>query len=190
MTRSEVARLIDGLHQAWYVGLVRYAARITGNLDLAQDIVQQSFCDLCSELLRGIRIDNPKAWTLVVVKRAVNKALYRDKDRGISFESIDSLDGEAAAALFPVLRVEAKMDLDDISRFFGCLSPREEEIILLRLEGCHYAEIAETLGVSRETVKTLLSRAMKKMQAASRAPEARSNVSLGKTDGRAPYTRQ
>jgi RNA polymerase sigma factor (sigma-70 family) len=190
MTRADVCRLIDGLHQSWYAGLVRYAARITGNLDLAQDLVQQSFCDLCSELLRGIRIDSPQAWTLVVVKRAINKALYRDRDRGISFESIDAMDSEAAAALFPVLRVEANGDLDDIARFLACLSPREEEVVLLRLEGCRYEEIARTLGISRETVKTLLARAMKKMQAVCRAPETRPGASPGKTDGRALYTRQ
>jgi len=166
MTHDDVARLINDLHTAWYSALVRYAARLTGSIEVAEDLVQNSFLALCDELLRGIKIHSPKAWTFRVVRRQVNRELYHNKDRGIAVESIDRFDTpDAAEAAFPVLWVDANDEPDELSRYLGYLSPREEEVILMRLEGYRYAEIAETLCVSRETVKTLLARAMKKIRA-------------------------
>jgi RNA polymerase sigma factor (sigma-70 family) len=52
----------------------------------------------------------------------------------------------------------------DVRNFLSVLSPREEEVLLLRLETLKYREIAEQLGISINTVNTLLARALRKLQ--------------------------
>ena len=56
--------------------------------------------------------------------------------------------------------------LVDIRNLLSVLSPREEEVLLLRLEALKYREIAEQLGISMNSVNTLLARALRKLQQA------------------------
>jgi RNA polymerase sigma factor (sigma-70 family) len=56
--------------------------------------------------------------------------------------------------------------LMDIRSLLSVLSPREEEVLLLRLEALKYREIADQLGISMNSVNTLLARALRKLQQA------------------------
>ena len=47
------------------------------------------------------------------------------------------------------------------------ITRREEEVLLLRLKALKYRRIAAQLGISPNSVKTLLARALRKMQRAS-----------------------
>jgi RNA polymerase sigma factor (sigma-70 family) len=58
--------------------------------------------------------------------------------------------------------------LMDIRGLLSVLSPREEEVLLLRIESLKYREIAEQLGISINSVNTLLARALRKLQQARR----------------------
>lgn len=54
----------------------------------------------------------------------------------------------------------------DLRSLLSVLSPREEEVLPLRLESLKYREIAEQLGISVNSVNTLLARALRKLQKA------------------------
>lgn len=54
----------------------------------------------------------------------------------------------------------------DVRSLLAVLSPREEEVLLLRLEAMKYREIADQLGISMNSVNTLLARALRKLQQA------------------------
>ena len=54
--------------------------------------------------------------------------------------------------------------LAEIRSLLSVLSPREEEVLLLRLEALKYREIADQLGISINSVNTLLARALRKLQ--------------------------
>jgi DNA-directed RNA polymerase specialized sigma24 family protein len=54
----------------------------------------------------------------------------------------------------------------DIRNLLSVLSPREEEVLMLRLEALKYREVAEQLGISLNSVNTLLARALRKLQRA------------------------
>src|SRR5207245_5433388 len=100
-------------------------------------------------------IEHPKAWTICVLRRAMNRQI---KDR-TPHEPLDELElaGETATEL---------SSLADIRSLLSVLSPREEEVLLLRLEALKYREIAEQLGISMNSVNTLLARALRKLQEA------------------------
>jgi len=164
VNRAEADQLINSLFEDWYASLVRYATRAGGSLAVAQDVVQESFLVLYRELLQGRKIENPRGWTLCVVRRELVRR-YREQARhGGPFQPLSGLADLADR------RAEDRLPEwqdDDVTRLFRVLTRREEEVLLLRLKSLKYRQIAAQLGISANSVKTLLARALRKMQRAS-----------------------
>lgn len=163
MSSAEASELVHSLFGCWYPTLVRYALRATGRRDAAEDIVQEAFMLLYKALRQGQGIDNPKGWTLCVVRRQIGKqrrTIGRDLYRHDSLDVLEYL---------PEGRQEPDLpepDPDEASQLLGLLSPREAEVLMLRMQAMKYREIAEHLGISPNSVNTLLARALRKMQKA------------------------
>lgn len=155
MNESDATDLVAALFDRWYMSLVRYAIRTTASYELAEDLAQDAFMQLYQALRAGKSIEHPKAWTICVLRRAMNKQL---KDRGLH-EQLDELD-------MPEEPAPEMSRLAEIRSLLSMLSPREEEVLLLRLEALKYREIADQLGISMNTVNTLLARALRKLQSA------------------------
>src|SRR3989442_128416 len=92
MNQEEASRLVSSLFESWYSSIVRYAVRSTGSLELAEDTVQESFLVLYRELRQGTKIENPKAWTLCVVRRQISKQMRSYGSKALLHESLDVLD--------------------------------------------------------------------------------------------------
>lgn len=155
MNENDATNLVTALFDRWHVSLVRYALRTTANYELAEDLAQDTFMQLYQALRTGKNIEHPKGWTICVLRRAMNRQM---KDQPIH-EPLDEL--EIVAETIPGVS-----DLTDISSLLSVLSPREEEVLLLRLEALKYREIAEQLGITTNSVNTLLARALRKLQEA------------------------
>ncbi len=159
MDREEASRLVTMLFDRWYSFLVRYATRSTGSFELAEDLAQDTFMQLYKALREGKTIEHPKAWTLCVLRRSlsrVTRIMSRDRELIEPFN-----EAELSRKVGP----EA-LSGDQIRHFLAVLTPREEEVLLLRLEALKYREIADQLGISMNSVNTLLSRALRKLQQA------------------------
>ena len=159
MNEQDATALVTELFSSWYLFLVRYAFRDTGSFDMAEDLAQETFCELYKSLRSGKTIDYPKAWTLCVLKREMNRKL---KDRSL-YDPLDELDFAGG----PTPGISA---VDDLQSLLHVLTRREAEVLLLRLEALKYREIADQLGISINSVNTLLSRALKKLQLATAGP--------------------
>ncbi len=116
---------------------------------------------LYRELADGKTIHNPKGWTLVVVKREIGKQHRSQRRQRDGLERMIAEDLHTATYRTP----EAD-PLDDLTRLFSVLSQREEEVLMLRLQAFGYEEIASQLEISRNSVKTLLARAFRKLRLA------------------------
>lgn len=160
MNRKQATELINGLFDSWYPTLLRHACRLTGSVEMAEDMVQETFLCLYRALARGTTIKNPRAWCLCVLRREIMRHLRR---RQHTFTLLDDLEGMAAGRVEPDY---AGFLFHDVLRFFDRLSAREEQVLLLRMESLKYSEIAEYLGISSNSVSTLLARALRKLQAA------------------------
>jgi len=158
MTRQEAARLIEELFSTWYPCLFRYLLRWAGSRELAEDIAQEAFVELYRQLARGREVGNLQAWTLCVARRQLERWLRREA-HGPLAQSLHVV--ELAPARIPPWEAA---ELGEITRLFAGLSRREEETLLLRLEGLKYREIAARLGISANSVSTHLVRALKKLR--------------------------
>lgn len=165
MERSEASRLVDGLFRSTYGICVRYAFRITGSLESSEDIAQQAFMMLYRSLRTGATVDNPRGWLFCVVRREIIRHEERERRHGGRFDELTEVQEPPDSLAFL-----SHAD-DELGQLLDVLSRRELEVILLRLDSLKYQEIASQLGISTNTVKTLLTRGLKKLQ---KAAEGRS----------------
>ncbi len=168
--RESAKQLVSGLFTDWYGPLVRYACRAGGSFDAAEDLVQAAFTDLYRALLEGASIGNPKGWTLCVVRRGIVDRLREQKRHGGAFLALSDAENTAGC------RVEAGFAVweeSDLGRLLAGLSAREEEVLLLRAQALKYRQIAAELKIGINSVKTLLARAIRKMQQTAASQPAR-----------------
>jgi RNA polymerase sigma-70 factor (ECF subfamily) len=174
MEFDEASRLIEGLLEDWGPSLARQAYRLTGCREASDDLVQEAFLALYQELRKGEQIENPRAWTLTVVRHHAAKRLRRMAARGEQLEAGSALDQ------VPAREMEPERGFDELADMLRVLSSREQEVLLLRLDSMKYREIAECLGIDDSSVATHLARAIRKLQAEVRARMA--GQSMGKVN--------
>jgi RNA polymerase sigma factor (sigma-70 family) len=155
MDETDATILVTGLFDRWYTQLIRYVVGATGGSDFAEDLVQDVFMQLYQILRSGKDIEHPKAWTLCVLRRAVIRQMQEQS----RFEQLDEI--EIAQNW-----LDEGTDASAIQNLLRLLSPREQEVLLLRLEAMKYREIADRLGISMNSVNTLLARALQKLHKA------------------------
>ena len=153
VNETDATDVVTALFDRWHTPLIRYAVRSMASFDLAEDLVQDAFMELYQALRAGKDIAHPKAWTLCVLRRAVSRQL-QSRDRHEQLSEFD---------LKRVCPNEG-VDVLVIQELLSLLSRREEEVLLLRLEAMKYREIADHLGISMNSVNTLLARALRKLQ--------------------------
>ena len=167
MDEIEATELVAALFERCYMQLVRYAVRSINDHDLAEDPVQDAFMELYGALRSGRCIHYPKAWTMCVLRRAVNRRVQVrfDQEQIEDYEHIPTLDHESDC-------------LSLIADYLCLLSRREEEVLLLRLEAMKYREIADQLGISMNSVNTILARALQKLKKVAAQNPVKESVDL------------
>ena len=88
-----------------------------------------------------------------------------DQEQIEDYEHIPTLDHESDC-------------LSLIADYLCLLSRREEEVLLLRLEAMKYREIADQLGISMNSVNTILARALQKLKKVAAQNPVKESVDL------------
>lgn len=146
----------EELFNANFERLYRYLDRLSGEPELAADLVQEAFVRLYR---RGSFPEAPEAWLLTVALNLFrNVKSTRTRRRGLltlfrgegAHSEPPPSPGEAAATEESRRRVRATIDR---------LPDRERRLLLLRAEGYSYRDIAVALELNEASVGTLLARA-------------------------------
>ncbi|MBI4601533.1 MAG: sigma-70 family RNA polymerase sigma factor [Planctomycetes bacterium] len=130
-----------------------------------EDVVQETFARALRSLPR-FRWEGEAAferWLATIAEHVVlEEARAREKDAAL--ELPPDVPGSAASPSKALRREERMGRLEEA---LAALSPEHREVILLaRIERLSTAEIARRMGRSRDAVKQLLSRALKKLKEA------------------------
>jgi len=168
MKRDSPEVFVERLFDSWYAPLLRYALRMVGQRASAEEIVQDTFLDLYRALQAGQSVEYPKAWTMCVVRR---KASDRRSDPFGTEQSHELLDSAEVAGEW-VDSVDTEIDCERVRARMHLLTPREQEVLMLRLASMKYREIAAALGITTNSVNTHLARALEKFQTAFGNPKA------------------
>ncbi len=145
--------------------LVRYAAGITGNVESARDVVQETFLRLCTE--DQARIDSHAGQWLYTVCR--NRALDCQRKEG-RMKSL-SVVGPASCRSNPADIVEARETASRAHQTIARLPKNQQEVIRLRFQsGLSYKEIAGVMELSVSNVGFLIHTAIRTVREKLNAP--------------------
>jgi RNA polymerase sigma-70 factor (ECF subfamily) len=162
MDRHDASKVVTDLFDSGYSSLVRYAFHSCGSVALAEEFTQEAFAALYRNLREGEVIQHPSAWLLKTVRNQLGKHWRRQK-QGEQLVPNADFDLLAAAA-----EPDAALESEPLHlpEYFSLLSRREEEALVLRVEGLRYRQIAEQMGVTTNSVGTLILRAVRKIRTA------------------------
>jgi RNA polymerase sigma-70 factor (ECF subfamily) len=142
--------------------LVRYAVRLTGNLELARDVVQDTFLRLCRQQRDRVE-GHLAAWLFTVCRRrALDVAQKQSRMRSLGTDP----DRQPASEPSQEMVVERRESAAQILALLDNLPPREQEVVRLKLQNeLSYREISRVTGLSVSNVGYLIHMAIRKIRA-------------------------
>ncbi len=166
-------RVFDEIYDRYRADIFRFVFHLTGNRAEAEDMFQEVWLRVVrQEKLRAAGQDL-KPWLLTIVVNLHRDALRRKRVRRLFLvrqyhrqRSGSSDPGESAPpSTEPARATEAAGLQRDIDRAVAGLPEKQRRVFLLfEVEGVRQTEIAGILGVPVGTVKSLLHRAVKRLQ--------------------------
>lgn len=150
-TRSpvDVAQLVREHHQAVY----RYAYRLTGSVQDAEDLTQQVFLTAHRKLGQLRSIEKARSWLFAILRNC----FFREQGRRRPVLAVDlSLDTDLLPMATPADAVDTdrlQQALDQLPDAFRLM------VVMFYFEECSYREIAARLNVPIGTVMSRLARA-------------------------------
>jgi RNA polymerase sigma factor (sigma-70 family) len=153
--------LLGAVYAQHHEELFRYAARFTGDADLAEDVVQEAFVRL-AERPPG-EPGALRAWlfrattTIAIDAHRTRKRRNALAEAGIARLPMGEMGPDPAQAAEQAdLRERVREALDQ-------LEPRDRAILLMREEGFAHHEIADAVGTTTKSVGTMIARALDKL---------------------------
>lgn len=161
------------LYKLYSKGMYNVAVRMTGNRNLAEDVLQDAFIKAFTEIQK---LKSDKAFGGWLKRILINRCIDVLRTEKMIFSDIESLniEGEDLA-----VEVDDEVDAEMIHELIKKLPEGARQILVMRaLEGYKHAEIADKLGVSESTAKTQFFRA--KQLLAQMINESRNEEGSGK----------
>jgi RNA polymerase sigma-70 factor (ECF subfamily) len=135
-----------------------FAMSLSGNIDRADDLVQETLVKAWSNLGSFTEGTNMSAW-LFTILRNLFYSEYRKRRREVA-----DADGQIAGKLASIPTQNAHMDFLDFQEALQQLSPDQREaLILVGASGMSYEEAAEICGCAVGTMKSRVNRARNRL---------------------------
>ena len=159
MTADEFKTIFLPCHQQLY----RVAYRLTGNREDAEDIVQDTYLKIWNSRDRLGQLDNPAAFCMTTLKNLFVDFLRRKRgDRG---SGINSDDVTVPADIDIGNQIEQRDSVNIVTQLIEQLPDNQRDVIRMRdIADLPFEEIEAATGLSPGNIRTLLSRARKKIK--------------------------
>lgn len=160
LDRAEVEKLAVR-HRA---DLVRYFARRTRRMEIAEDFAQETFVRLAGLRRQGV-IDNLVSYMFRVAASVLMDHARRRRSRGETLQVVVDHEAIASDEPGPERVAEARDRLAALRAVLDEMPPRTREIFLAnRLDGASYAELARRHGVSASAIEKHMMKAIAHLQ--------------------------
>lgn len=153
----DVTRLFDEHHQSLY----RYLVRLSGDVDLAADAVQEAFLRMMTRPPQ--REGGERAWLFTVGTNVILETARKRSRRGRLLAVAEGRSPIGDPPRDPHEIVEADERRRVVRDALAMLSEKERTALLMREEGFSHREIAEAVGTTTGSVGTLVARALDKL---------------------------
>ncbi|ERJ74830.1 RNA polymerase sigma factor [Prevotella melaninogenica] len=158
MQASEFKQLFLPCHRK----LFSVAYRLMGNAQAAEDMVQETFLKLWMQRDKIERIDNPEAYSITVLRR-----LFYDRMRTGHLQEVDKDVGSLQVTSSQNIsrQLETADEYQRVRLLISHLPEPQGRIMLMRdVEDRSFEEISIETGFSEVNVRSILSRARKKIR--------------------------
>lgn len=142
------------------VRLLRHLTVMTGDPELAADVLQEAFARAWQRWRRVSSLQNPEAWVRTVAWRV---AVSQHRRRLVALDRLRLFLGQDEPAQRGLV-VEESMDLR--TALFRLRPEHRRALVLYEMCGLSVSEVAAETGVPEGTVKSRLSRARQALAAA------------------------
>lgn len=151
MTSTEIGTL----YKQYFRQLCLYALHYMGDLDESKDIVQECFASL---IKNNPALSNPKVYLYSSVRnRCIDLLRSRKKERIAPMDDLSYISDEEAQR-----RSEIEVQLWEA---VDSLPPKRRELLLLnKRDGLKYSDIARLKGLSENTVRNQIFRAIESLR--------------------------
>ena len=149
--------------QQYYGSLVRMLYRRTGDSGRAEELARETFARAAATLP-----EHPRPWLFAAALNLVREDGRRTAQRRRTLELMPDDDSQAEAS---DAELERRDDAAAVRAALSTLGDRDREALLLKAEGFTYAEIADTLGLTKGSVGATLARARRRLVEAYRRRE-------------------
>lgn len=134
--------------------LTRYALHLTGDLERARDVVQDTFLRLCSQKPSRVR-DHLAQWLFTVCRNRALDVLRKDNRMSTTFEV--ELATQPASGPGPSRLLEKKEELSRVLGILETLPANQQEVIRLKFQNdLTYREIGHVTALSVSNVGFLI----------------------------------
>ena len=149
------------LFDAYYARLCTFAVEYVGSMDRARDVVQDVFLTLWERRADWVVHGSLKSYLYQAVR---NRALNASRDRATRRRAYDAHGQHRHRVTRRTAENQAHYHQlsEAIHRAIDQLPPRRRMVFLLhRHHDLTYAEVAQTMGITRKTVENQIGRALK-----------------------------
>lgn len=145
---------IEALVDAHYTALYRYAYRLSGSSQEAEDLTQETFCQAQNKLFQLRDEAKVKSWLFSILRNAyLHRVRSRKQEKQVSLEGIPEIPERLAETTPVVDSIQMQKALNELPELF------RTPIILYYFEEFSYKDIAEQMNVPLGTVMSRLARA-------------------------------
>lgn len=142
--------------------LIGYASSILNDIDLARDVVQDTFIRLCQQDIARVQ-DSLKSWLFAVCRNRALDILRKNRRT----KPLDEIQWQKVAG--PGLQPDEQADQQELSSrletYLDRLSANQREVILLKFQqGLTYQEIQEITGLKTGNIGFLIHAGLKRLR--------------------------
>lgn len=149
---------IESCFRLWYKPLCLYALHFLGSIDESEDAVQDVFCNLMQKAQAGGYVLLSKAYIYTSVRNKCLDILKSTRTR----DTVNSLDGIDVTAMDDADLTERSIEEARMWAAIDSLPKKCRRIFLMnKVQGMKYSEIADGLGISENTVRNQIAKALK-----------------------------
>jgi RNA polymerase sigma-70 factor (ECF subfamily) len=160
--RSPDARWLQSAVERYEGPLVRYAARLVGDVERARDVVQDTFLRLCGKN-RADLDGHLAAWLFAVCRnRALDVRKKENRMRQLSQHRTEPRSGQPGDQ---TVAVEVQETADQVDVILRRLPENQQEVIRLKFQnGLSYRQISQITDLSVSNVGYIIHTAIKRIR--------------------------
>lgn len=159
MTADEFKTVFLPCHQQLY----RVAYRLTGNREDAEDVVQETYLKIWNSRDRLGQLDNPAAFCMTTLKNLFVDFLRRKRSDGSSGVNVEDVAITSDTDIGN--QIEQRDSVNIVMQLIEQLPDNQRDVIRMRdIADLPFEEIEAATGLSPGNIRTLLSRARKKIK--------------------------